>query len=115
MKQAATPKTLLLSTRMSLCFGILVAGMLMCADGAAGIMMYPAGFMVGIGLLSGIRVPDDQAISMGYILYMSLFLAFTLAENRRLIQVLTLIMILVTVLNVAGCRHILNELDQIGK
>lgn len=104
-----------LTFRMKLYFGVIAAGMILCIKGIFAILLYPIGVMISIQHLTKVKFDNDLFYMLpGYGIYIVLFLAFLIANRRLVVYILVGVLVLVTLLNVAGCHSLMNQLRHIG-
>ena len=91
-----------------------MVGMISCIHGLAAIVLYPIGMAVSVGRITGIDIDDDVSMIAGYSVYALLLMGFLATDKRRVINGLTIALIVATVLNVSGCHYVLHELSELG-
>jgi hypothetical protein len=94
---------------------ILMAGLVMCLNGAGAIFFYPLGLAFGFAHLFftvfGIKMGDPLNLGgliLGYVLYLILFFISLVAPSRVFYRIMTGIMVFFTILNVVGCQMIIH-------
>ena len=93
---------------------IVIAGMLSCIHGIAAIVLYPIGLAVSVSIITGLDMDDDVSMIAGYLVYALLLTGFLATNNKRVINWLTITLIVVTIGNVSGCHYALHELSELG-
>ena len=103
------PNRMHLKFRMLLYFGILAIGMLVCVRGLTRFYMYPLGLMFTVWRMTKIETAAGVALIIGYSVHALLLLSFLATKRRWVVFCLTVIMVILTILNVSGCQHLLDE------
>ena len=102
--------------RLAQFFGILLLGMLCCVNGAPLILFYPIGRVAALFAVSGLTLPKSEILllTVSYGLYALLLAGFLVVRRQALFSIFMTLMILTTLLNIAGCQIILHGLGRIG-
>lgn len=100
--------------RVACFFEIFALGLLLCIDGIGGFLLYPIGIFATLAYLTGITFSDEDMIAYGYFIYIVLFISFLTVKKSIPFRVLILSMVIITLMNLIGCRMMLSGLSKIG-
>jgi len=99
-------------------FGVLLIGLILCINGSLAFFLYPMGISYFICTLARFKKEywnSVDSVVLGWLLYLILLFFVGALPQRKYFRILMAIMIILTLMNVAGCQMYLYELSQIGK